>query len=167
LQQEFSCHLPSHKKTTFETIQLYISVNVILQFDISSGGPVGIQPFEKFDKQLLIAHVKKRPIRGIARIFHEGEKSEQETLNNDIPHVFHVELSPSNLCFLWGNPVWARRAPPRLFFPGTRHRLDYENKTINQFNDLETHRVLSLNGYRVNAATEHGAPEKPCRIQSI
>jgi len=30
------------------------------------------------------------------------------------------------------------------------------------FHDLETQRVLSVDGYRVNAATEHGAPEEPC-----
>jgi len=35
-------------------------------------------------------------------------------------------------------------------------------ETMNHSHDLENHRMLSLDGYRVNAATEHGAPEESC-----
>jgi len=35
---------------------------------------------------------------------------------------------------------------------------------MNHSHDLETQRVLSLDGYRVNAATEHGAPEETCSV---
>jgi|GEM_PF-7096404 len=82
--------------------------------------------------------------------------------NGGVLHLFHVELLPLIPCPY--KVTLSGCAVLRRGYFSRKHAIAWimQIYTMNHSHDLETQRVLSLDGYRVNAATEHGAPEDTC-----